>query len=178
MSANEWSLWLLPQASQLQALSAEVQRLAPLFEGSLFVPHVTVQGDLQMDLESLCDVALRLSQSQARCCWQIQAVEHSEHFFRCLYLRLHSSLAFTQLQQAMAQAAGTTQGLSPYPHVSLAYGYNSPDTLPATEQLAAHLHDAWGSQYLVLDRLAVYQSSKSISIAQWQCVAQYPLLQE
>ena len=170
MSA-QWSFWLLPSAAQLEQLSGVVQRLAPVFGQTAFVPHVTIQGDIDMPAQALCAVAQGLAASQAVCRWPVHAVEHSTHFFRCLYLRLQADAGFARLQAAAQATTGVAEGLSPFAHVSLAYGEASPQGLAALPELQ---HEFVG-QTLVLDQLAVYHSSKQVPIADWACVARYPL---
>ena len=170
MSA-QWSLWLLPSAPQLATLSEVVQRLAPVFGQSAFVPHVTIQGDIDMAPEDLCAVAQGVATSQAVCRWPVQEVEHSEHFFRCLYLRLQADAGFSRMQAAAQAATGRAEGLSPFAHVSLAYGQMPAHGMAGLPPLAQQ----FAGQTLVLDQLAVYHSSQQVPIAQWTCVARYPL---
>ncbi|MDB5893109.1 MAG: hypothetical protein JWQ88_640, partial [Rhodoferax sp.] len=76
---------------------------------------------------------------------------------------------FAELQRRSTTATGTAAGLSPYPHLSLAYGSAVPD-MPDMAALQAGLSAAWAGRVLRTDRLAVCRSSKDISIADWQCV--------
>jgi hypothetical protein len=170
MSA-QWSVWLLPSAVQLDALTAVVERLAPVFGEPVFVPHATIQGDVAMDLQALCAAVHDLAKSHPVCRWRMGAVEHSPHFFRCLYLRLQEDGGFSSLQRVMQAATGVADGLSPFPHVSLAYGQMNPQGLAWVQAL----QDQFVGQDLVLDQLAVYRSSKQVPIAEWACVARYPL---
>jgi hypothetical protein len=101
----------------------------------------------------------------------VARVEHSEHFFRCLYLRFAAEPAFDALQRAAQDLSGTAQGLSPFPHLSLAYGPPHPDKLQLCERLSAE----FSGQEIRFDRLAICRSSSKLPIADWDCLAQYAL---
>ncbi len=118
----EHSIWLLPREDQLAALRAQVQALAPRHEGHVFEPHVTLQGDLPLPLDAARALVDQLAGSTASLHWPVRAVEGTEHYFRSLYLRLDAGEAFERLGRACVQASGTPDGLSPYAHLSLAYG--------------------------------------------------------
>ena len=165
MSAAEHSLWLLPEPAAQAELTALVQSLAPRFGQPAFVPHVTVQGDLAGDLATLSGQARAMAAATSPLAWRVEAVETTAHFFRCLVLRFPDTPAFAALQQGSAAATGTAVGLSPYPHLSLAYGSG----MPGMAALQAEIAAAWQGRVLRLDRLAVCRSSKDIPIADWDC---------
>ncbi|HEX6706040.1 MAG TPA: hypothetical protein VF169_14865 [Albitalea sp.] len=171
--AAEHSIWLLPSAPEEEALAALVASLAPRFCGQAFGPHVTVQGDLARPLEPLLrDTQMLATRSEALQA-HVSGLEHSPHFFRCLTLRLDAGAAFDALQVHMAHCNGSREGLSPYAHLSLAYGDASPQAL-AGAALAA-IEREWVGRRMVLDRLAVVHSSKTVAIDQWRVLATFEL---
>lgn len=166
-----YSLWLMPREADLLLLGAEVGRLAPEFGEPVFLPHVTIQGDLDMDLDVLQLHAERIAAGLGPLHWPVRAVESSAHFFRCLYLRFDSTPAFEAMQRAAAAATGTVTGLSPYPHLSLAYGQMRPHHEPLLQAAGRR----FVGQDLVFDRLRVVRSSKDIPITEWRGLHDYPL---
>ena len=170
MSVAGFSLWLLPEASTQAELTALVQELAPQFGQPAFIPHVTVQGDLLLDLAMLTDHARALAASTDVQNWPVDTVESTENFFRALYLRFADSPAFAQLLHQSERLTGTATGLSPYPHLSLAYG-----ALPSESPLLARLTARFTGTAIRFDRLAICRSSKDIPIADWDCVVTLPL---
>ncbi len=171
--AAEHSLWLLPRAPEAQRLADLVAALAPGFCGLAFVPHVTVQGDVARAPEDLLRDAQALAAQTAALTTQVTALEHGPHFFRCLVLRLDAGPAFDQLQQQAAACTGRRAGLSPYAHLSLAYGDASPQAMAGAG--LDEIRDQWVGQRLVLDRLAVVRSAQSVPIDQWRVLASYAL---
>lgn len=166
-----YSLWLLPEAAAQSRLTALVAELAPRFGQPAFVPHVTVQGDLLLGLDTVSSHARAIADATPVQHWRIDAVESTGNFFRCLYLRFADSPAFDDLRRAAQTHSGTAVGLSPYPHLSLAYGQLTPDVAGLPAELSAR----FAGQTLTFDRLAVCRSSKDIPIDEWDCVLTLPL---
>ena len=167
----QYSVWLLPDTPSEARLLETVARLSVLLGGPSFVPHVTVQGDIALALEPLYTQVQRLAQQCASLSWTVSTVECSPHFFRCLYLRFAPTEQFAWLQQATRKCAGTTRGLSPFPHLSLAYG----DSHPGNTSLCDILAEEFDGQQITFDQIAVCRSSKSVPIPQWECLARFPL---
>jgi len=168
---NEYSIWLLPTAADTARLNNSIALLSSHLGGPGFAPHVTIQGDITTELEPLSRLLERLAACQAPLRWRVEGVESSEHFFRCLYLRLALTPAFGLMQQATQSITRTTTGLSPFPHLSLAYGEPHPHIAGLMELLAAQ----YEGQELVFDQLALCRSSKNVPIDQWCILQSYPL---
>ena len=167
----EYSLWLLPCADQLAELIALVTQLAPEFGTPAFVPHVTIQGDLAISLDTLAAHTQMLAAASPALCWPVHSVASSAHFFRCLYLRFPGAQAFDALQRAALACTGTASGLSPFPHLSLAYGQ-----LQAQQQaLLDALNTRFAGQAMRFDRIAICRSSKDVPIDEWEVLLDYPL---
>jgi Cyclic phosphodiesterase-like protein len=167
----EHSIWLLARADQHAALQQRIRALAPHHDAHVFEPHVTLQGDLALDAASARRLVDRLASQTPVLQWPVRAVESTDHYFRSLYLRLEGGDRFERLIDACAQASGTRAGASPYAHLSLAYGPTRGDA-PALRQA---LSDEFGTQTLVLDRVALCRSSSSVAIADWQLLHVQPL---
>jgi len=168
---NDYSIWLLPTAADTARLNNSIALLSSHLGGPGFAPHVTIQGDITTELEPLSRLLERLAACQAPLRWRVEGVETSEHFFRCLYLRLALTPAFGLMQQATQSITRTEAGLSPFPHLSLAYGEPHPHIAGLLELLAAQ----YEGQALVFDQLALCRSSKNVPIDQWCILQSYPL---
>ncbi len=168
---TDYSLWLLPGPDQESTLVETIARLSVLMGGARFEPHVTIQGDADLPLEALQQLARQLAGQLAVQRWNIETVGSDAHFFRCLYLRLAPSAAFDALQSAAAEATGTRSGLSPYPHLSLAYAQPHPDN----QRLCQVLAEQFAGQILTLDRIAVVRCSSATPVSQWAVESAYPL---
>ena len=170
-SGGRYSLWLLPDTEHEARLVETVARLSALLGGASFTPHVTIQGDIALALEQLHAPVRRMAGRVEPLRWTVRQVECSDHFYRCLYLRFDRLPEFTSMQRAAQRSTGTRAGLSPFPHLSLAYGEPHPDNAAMSQLLAQE----FVSQDVVFDRIAIYRSSQSVPIQDWECLAQYPL---
>ena len=167
----EYSIWLLPETVQEATLASTVSRLSDELGGTVFAPHLTIQGDLALPLEELATFTAELAGRIEVQRWPVTEVENSAHFFRCLYLRFAITPGFELLQGALRALSKTTNGLSPFPHLSLAYGNAGPHHMQARAELA----DEFIGREVVFDRLAISRSSKNVAIADWKNLALYPL---
>ena len=167
----EYSIWLRPAAADEAALLQTIGRLADLRGSERFAPHVTVQGDLARPLEQLRGALASLAGTTPVQRWRVQEVAHSEHFFRRIVLRFAPSAGFTALQAAAQAWSQTQQGLSPFPHLSLAYG--EPHADDATVRQA--LEQEFLGREITLDRLSICHSSKSVPIPDWTYQTDHPL---
>ncbi len=168
----EYSLWLLPAAQHQSTLLETIARLSALMGGARFEPHVTIQGDIDLPLETLRGLAQSLAQRTPVQAWRVESVRADDHFFRCLVLRLQDSAAFDALQEAVTAACGSPDGRSPYPHLSLAYAQPHRDNQGLRQVLA----EEFDGSTIVLDRIAVVRCSRQVPLNDWTVVAQFPLL--
>ena len=161
----------MPISADQAELNSWVKRLAPEFGQPGFVPHITIQGDLETPLEILLAKTAALAAGCKVLDWPVHAVQSTEHFFRCLYLRFEETQAFRALQEGALAISGTVTGMSPYPHLSLAYGQMQ----PRNEPLLAVVKENFLTKRLTFDRLSICRSSKHIPITEWSCLQDFPL---
>ena len=167
----QYSIWLLPRADQEAALSETISRLSTELAGPLFAPHVTIQGDVALSPDQLKPLLAQLAARTPVQRWPVADVACTAHFFRCLFLRFGSHRAFDDLQAATQGITGTSHGLSPFPHLSLAYG----EAHEAYARQRPLLAGDYLGRDLVFDRLAICRSSSHVPIAEWTCLDQLPL---
>ena len=168
-ASSNYSLWLLPSADEQHELTALVARLANRFATQPFIPHVTIQGDLTMPLAAVSRVAESIAKDWEAQRWRVAAVEGSEHFFRSLYLRFDENTAYTGCKKVMQEASGTADGLSLFPHLSLAYGLSDEQ---GKRDVIAELSAMIGNE-ISFDRVVVARSSIQVPIAKWACLAEF-----
>jgi hypothetical protein len=171
VSSSDHTIWLLARAEQHASLLARVHALASQHEGHVFEPHVTLQADLPLRLDAARALVDRLAATTPVMQWPVCAVEGTAHYFRSLVLRLEAGDAFERLCRKCVQASGTEEGVSPYAHLSLAYGPTQGDAVALRRSLMRELGDA----PLVLDRVALVRAGKAVPIAQWDLVHVQPL---
>lgn len=168
------SLWLMPCADDAAALDALIAELAPRFAGEAFRAHVTVQGDLATPLAPLRTIAARLAAACPRLDWPLAGIAGSPHYFRSFYLELQPHADFDRLRSTAAALSGTTDGLAPFPHLSLAYGEpTEPAAKPAL--LQSHARIVESRPALRFDRLVIARSAKGLAVADWSVLESFPL---
>ena len=167
----QYSIWLLPRADHEAALTATVSRLSTELGGPFFTPHVTIQGDVALTPDQLRPTLARMAAQTPVQHWPVALVDGTPHFFRCLFLRFDLHQAFQELQAATQLLTDTAHGLSPFPHLSLAYG----DALEAYARERQLLASDFEEQIIVFDRLAICHSSSHVPIADWVVLEQLHL---
>ncbi len=173
MSMAEHSFWLLPAQADAAWLDGIVATLAPVFGTPAFRAHVTVQGDIAADGASLHEQLHMLAGLCPPWRWQVQALTCSEHFFRAFYLALAPHPCFDRLCVVSSTALGTTDGRSPFPHLSLAYG--EPAAPQRKPELMARYAPECVMREILIDRVALVRSSKDVPIADWRLLDELPL---
>ena len=169
--APAYSLWLLPEADALEHLSNIVARLAPRFATRAFLPHATIQGDLTRRLHDLAAVAGQLASSTPVQTWRVRGIELSDAYYRAFFVAFDDCPEFAPLCARSAQALGDSAGLSPFAHLSLAYGtLDVAAKVRLIEEFAAELPAS-----LPFDRIGVALSGKSVGIASWRTLQTFAL---
>jgi hypothetical protein len=167
-----YSIWLLPAEDDYDRLARIVDELAPLFRTPPFPPHVTVQGDLPKRLADVSGAARQIASTLPAQRWPVRGIEMSDHHFRTLYAAFDGTELFPPLLERAATLTGTRDGLSPFPHLSLAYGPLDPLRKQA---LAAEVAEGL-PRHLAFDRLAVAISGKTVPIPSWRALETFALL--
>lgn len=164
----------MPRADDAASLDALIAELAPRFAVEAFRAHVTVQGDLATPLAPLRTIAATLAAACPLLDWPLAGIAGSPHYFRSFYLELPPHADFDRLRSTAAALSGTTDGLAPFPHLSLAYGEPAdPAVKPALLQRHARMVDARVA--LRFDRLVIARSAKSLAVADWSLLESFAL---
>lgn len=166
------SLWLMPEPALEREMAALVRVLAPVFGMPPFPPHVTVQGDLDLDADDAEAYARELAAGVPLLAWRAFGITWTDHPFRAFFVAFDSAERFHGLLERSASLTGTREGLSPFPHLSLAYG-----TLPVREKIARArpLTHAIDARTMKFDRLVVALAGKDVPIEAWRVLAEIPL---
>lgn len=168
MIGEAYSLWLVPEAPVEQELGRLVRALAPVFGKPAFAPHVTVQGDIELSADDAEMLARQLVEGEGPLAWRAWGIQWTEHPFRAFFVAFDRADRFRTLTERSAKLTGSREGLSPFPHLSLAYG-----SLPVREKIARSrpLSAAFEGRTMTFDRLVVALSGKDVPIEEWKPVA-------
>jgi hypothetical protein len=171
--ADEYSIWLLPQEQDARRLDEVIGNLAPIFGIPSFPAHVTIQGDLNLELGVLRCATSALAEEFGVFDWSASTLAMSSHYFRSLYIALQDHPEFSRMQACATLLTGQDAGLAPFPHLSLAYG--EPSTRVGKRELIDKYAGCGTGYPCRFDRLAVARSSKNIPIGDWALVDVFPL---
>jgi hypothetical protein len=167
-----YSLWLMPCAAEAADLRALVAELSAAFGTPPFLPHMTVQGDLAARLKDVSALAARVAAALPRQHWPVRGIEASTAWFRAFYLAFEPRVAFADALEVSARGSGTRAGLSPFPHVSLAYGDLDAARKDALrDRIAARVPAA-----LTFDRLVVALSGSTVGVPSWRALETFTLV--
>lgn len=168
---EQYSIWLLPEAAQARQLRATVDALAQRFASEPFEPHVTIQGDVTIPLPSLASAVAAMAAAWPAQHWPVAVVEGTDAFFRSLFLRFEETPAYLDCKRRSLAASGQADGLSQFPHLSLAYGpIESNDKQRAMAELAAQWREP-----LCFDRVAITNATSANPICDWTVLASFAL---
>jgi hypothetical protein len=116
------SLWLMPDGTSAEKLSALVSSLAARFGTPVFGPHVTLLHGLAADEETIVGLAAAFCEHLAGQAVSLGPVEGQSEFFRCLYLRVEPAASLRAAHVHAAHAFGVSPDPDYLPHLSLVYG--------------------------------------------------------
>ncbi len=172
VNSTSYSFWLLPESALESEFAKLVRALAPVFGMPAFGPHATVQGDLDLSADDAEMLARELVAGEGPLSWRAWGIQWTEHPFRAFFVAFDRADRFRALTERSARLTGSREGLSPFPHLSLAYG-----ALPVREKIARSrpLAGAVEGRTMVFDRLAVALSGKEVAVEDWRIVATIPL---
>lgn len=172
LNDETYSFWLVPEPALEAELGKLVRALAPVFGMPAFVPHATVQGDLDLSADDAEMLARELVAGESPLAWRAWGIQWTEHPFRTFFVAFDRADRFHALLDRSAKLTGSRDGLSPFPHLSLAYG-----NLPVREKIARSrpLAGAIDGRTIRFDRLVVALSGKEVPVQDWRVVASIPL---
>jgi len=172
VNGEAYSFWLVPEPALEAELTKLVRALAPVFGMPAFAPHATVQGDLDLSADDAEMLARELVAGEAPLAWRAWGIQWTEHPFRTFFVAFDRADRFNALRDRSAKLVGSRDGLSPFPHLSLAYG-----NLPVREKIARSrpLAGAIDGRSMTFDRLVVALSGREVPVDEWKTVATIPL---
>jgi cyclic phosphodiesterase-like protein len=116
------SLWLMPDETSAERLSAVVSSLASRLGTPFFPPHVTLLHGVARAEETILDVTAGLVERFAGQAVSLGPVEGTSEYFRSLYLRVGPAASLRTAHALAAQAFGIPPDPEYLPHLSLVYG--------------------------------------------------------
>lgn len=167
----QYSVWLVPAEPVASQLADVVASLAPVFGTPAFVPHVTLQGDLTLRLHEVARALAQLARTLPVQHWTISGIDTSAVYWRSFYLAFADAPGFAPALEQLVALTGTTVAVSPFAHLSLAYG-------PLSDERKATLRTTTLAQLprtLAFDRVVVALAGKTVGVPSWRVLESFAL---
>ena len=118
-----YSLWLIPsEINQKKYLSNLVKNLADKHLGPIFEPHLTILGDVQLELDELSEKVKRVAEKSPVVQLETSSVEYSTTYYQCIFVRVKPTPELMQLYDDLKDALELKKPSVFMPHISLFYG--------------------------------------------------------
>lgn len=124
------SVWLVPQESEKQELSATVNKLAQENSSPSFNPHLTLLGDVFMSFEDLKSAVDEVFINQTPFQVKSTDINQSEAFFKTVFIEFKINETLKKVFESLSQKTDK-RGIDTFkPHISLMY-----KMMPESEKL-------------------------------------------
>jgi 2'-5' RNA ligase len=167
-----YSIWLTFCENSELKLQCEIERLAKKYSGPIFQPHLTLIGDLDLDVKGARQVADIFAATQLPSEISVCHVGISKMYFMALHLSVEIPTELQSMRQYLAQSVNPKSYKLDEPHISLAYGDLDVGTLEIERR---SLTSAFHNKKLSVQGLSIVQSSKSVPVLEWKCIKKIDL---
>lgn len=116
MRALGHSVWLMPSGDPQVRLNRRIAALSERLDTRPFPAHVTVAGQLDLDLDALSEKLRAIARVHARLALTLEHCAGEERWFRCLFHHVGRTPELEALHEAVAGPTAWT------PHLSICYG--------------------------------------------------------
>lgn len=115
------SFWLLPTASQRAELETIMTYLSRVYDGPVFMPHITIYSGVYADDEQPEAILQQAIQGVPPLMLSVGAIGYSAHYTKALFVQLQPSEPLTEVMTAIRECSATQSDYVLDPHLSLIY---------------------------------------------------------
>ncbi len=123
----KYSLWLVPPEPLHSDLTQVIHQLAQQYDGPTFEPHITLLGDLEMELAEIEQKANQLAIKIKPLALSYGPISFSTTHFQSVFVRVNSTAALMQANLDAKEIFGVENNVF-MPHTSLLYGHHDKET--------------------------------------------------
>lgn len=164
---KDYSLWLVPEGEKREFYQGLIEDLGRKHKGPVFVPHITVLGNIQMTEEELLSRARQLTQLLHPLSVTLNEVSTGDVFYRCVFAKAEKTQSLIELYNRACQAFDITPA-DFMPHLSLLYGdYDMSLKKKIAEGI--EIQDT-----LYVSSLYIYETSPDLEPQDWRFVEKIP----
>ncbi len=118
---NLYSLWITPSGQLKTGLQKIINSLADEYNSPKFEPHMTLLGDVEMDLESMVEKTKALASKLAPFQVELGQASFSTTYFQSVFVRVKASAQLMRANLAAKEIFEQDNNVF-MPHISLLYG--------------------------------------------------------
>ena len=162
-----YSIWLVPEGGKREFYQKLIEALGREHKGPIFVPHITVLGNIRMEEEEVLLKLRELAGLHHPLSVTLNEVAAGNEFYRCVFAKAEKTPSLLQLYTDACRVLEITPE-DFMPHLSLLYGEYD---MSLKKKIAAgiEIHDT-----LYLDSLFIYETSPNLNPQDWRLVGKIP----
>lgn len=145
----KYSIWVIPPEPVTNTLTDIVKKLAHDFDGPIFEPHMTILGNIDLELPRIIEVIKPVSESLTQLELSFGPVSFSTTYFQNVLIRINSTTKLMQLNMDLKQALNVNNDVF-MPHISLLYGNHDMDLREKATQSVSGIDTAFAVNELVI----------------------------
>jgi 2'-5' RNA ligase len=119
---THYSIWLMPSGKINEELKKTISKLSHEFAGPVFLPHVTLLGNLDSDKQELLSHTQQLAAHIRPFQVTLTTVDFFDEYFWCLFLRTQETAPLLEAEREARMIFHREQDPNFMPHLSLLYG--------------------------------------------------------
>lgn len=167
-----YSIWLNFCDESARKLQSKIQCFASKYSCPEFQPHLTLVGDIELELDAVRQLANTFAESAMPSEITVRDVGISDNYFMALFLLVDIPSEVQKIREFAAQSVNAGFYKLDDPHVSLAYGDLG---LSSLREEKKSLMAEFLNNKLYVRGLSIVQSSKSVPVAEWKTVEKIDL---
>lgn len=158
-----YSIWLLPAEADVRTYLADtVQDLSTRHDTSLFEPHMTLLGDIDLPLDVLQQKLDLIASTVSLLTLKTGEVSVSTTYYQCVFVRVQPTAQLLSLYQSACEVFDLSLGVF-MPHISLLYS-----TMPMKQRLKVLGDVAFMQQTFTVDKMVITPSGSDVTPDKWE----------
>jgi len=117
----KYSIWSIPPDPINSKLRDIIENLSNDFNGPIFEPHMTILGNIELDLQQITEKVKSIATKYLRLELSLGPISFSTTYFQNILVRVNSTAKLMQLNLDLKQALNVKNDVF-MPHISLLYG--------------------------------------------------------
>ena len=115
------SLNFLPSDEDAVWLSATVSSLSKIYDAPVFIPHLTIYGNLNIDLKELHKIAQRVMKNIEVFSTEVERISFLDTLGKTLFIQIKENEVLQNVYQRLKKELGHNSSYQLNPHISLMY---------------------------------------------------------